>query len=275
MGIPLRAGRSLRDDDSEQHTGAVVVTEAVVKATMAGRDPIGARVAHGLAGVRGERAWSEVVGVVGDVRGVSLEVAPVGAVYYPMMNRPGVGMEFLSRSMAYAVRVRTEPAAMLPTIRAIVHELDPSLPLAESRSMRSIVDVASAKTRFAMLGLVIAAGAGLFLGAIGLYGMLAYATAQRTREIGVRIALGATPGEMRASVLRQGLVLCGAGLALGLVAAIALHVAIRPLLYQVSPTDPLTFAAVATVLMLVGTSAAWVPARRAARLDPARALRSD
>ena len=275
MGIPLYAGRSLRDDDSELHSGAVVVTAAVVKTTMAGREPIGARVAHGLAGVRGERAWSDVVGVVGDVRGLSLEDAPIGAVYYPMMNRPGVEMEWLSRSMAYAVRVRIEPVAMLPAIRAIAHELDSSLPLAEPRTMRSIVDLASSKTRFAMMGLVIAAVAGLFLGAIGLYGMLAYSTAQRTREIGVRIALGATPGAMRTSVLRQGLVLCGAGLALGLMASIALHVAIRPLLYQVSSTDPLTFAAVAVVLMLVGTSASWVPARRASRLDPARALRSN
>ena len=108
-----------------------------------------------------------------------------------------------------------------------------------------------------------------------LYGMLAFATAQRTREIGVRMALGARPGAMRLAVMRQGLELCVAGLLLGLVAAGTLRVVIRPMLYGVSATDPLTFVAVAGVLMLVGTLAAWIPARRAAHLDPVHALQQD
>ena len=277
MGIPLRRGRVLRDDDgdSEHPSGVVLVTDAVVRAAMPGREPIGARVAHGLAGERDQRPWSQVVGVVGDVRGTTLEEAPMGAVYYPMVNAPGVRMEWLSRNLSYAVRVRTDPLALFPSIRSMLHELDPALPLYDVRTLRSIVDAASSKSRFAMIGLTIAALAGLLLGSIGLYGMLAFTTLQRTREIGVRIALGARPGAMRASVLRQGLELCLAGLALGLVAAIALRVAIRPLLYEVSATDPLTFVAVAAVLLLVGTIAAWIPASRAARLDPMRALRMD
>jgi putative ABC transport system permease protein len=275
MGIPLRRGRVLRDDDSEPPSGAVIVTDAVVRKTMQGREPIGVRVAHGLAGAQGERPWSEVVGIVGDVRGTSLEQTPMGAVYYPMVTAPGVNMEWLARRMSYAVRVRTQPMALLPSIRAIAHELDPSLPIAATRTMRSIVEAASGKTRFAMMGLSLAAIAGLLLGAIGLYGMLAFATAQRTREIGVRIALGAKPAAMRVSVLRQGLELCGAGLLLGLAASFALRVAIRPMLFEVSATDPLTFVAVAAVLMLVGTFAAWIPATRAARLDPVRALQSE
>lgn len=275
MGIPLRRGRLLLDDDSEQASGAVLITDAAVRKTMQGRDPIGVRVAHGFAGVKGERSWSHVVGVVGDVRGSSLEDEPMGAVYYPMVDAAGVNMEWLARRMSYAVRVRTQPAAILPSIRAFVRELDPALPLTEARTMRSIVDAASGKARFAMMGLTLAAVAGLLLGSIGLYGMLAFATAQRTREIGVRIALGAKPAAMRTSVLRQGLELCGAGLVLGLVAAIALRAAIRPMLYEVSATDPFTFVAVGAVLMLVGTLAAWIPASRAARLDPVRALQSE
>jgi len=275
LGIPLRRGRLLRDDDSEPATGAVLITDAAVRKTIQGRDPIGVRVAHGFAGVKDERPWSQVVGVVGDVRGSSLEDVPMGAVYYPMVNVSGVNMEWLARRMSYAVRMRTEPMAVLPSIRAFVRELDPALPLAEARTMRSIVDAASGKARFAMMGLTLSAAAGLLLGSIGLYGMLAFATAQRTREIGVRIALGAKPAAMRTSVLRQGLELCGAGLVLGLVAAIALRAAIRPMLYEVSATDPFTFVAVAAVLMLVGTLAAWIPASRAARLDPVRALQSE
>jgi putative ABC transport system permease protein len=277
MGIPLRRGRLLGDDDgdSEHPSGAVLVTDAVVRTVMAGREPIGTRVAHGIAGESDQRTWSEVVGVVGDVHGTSLEDAPMGAVYYPMVDAPGVNMEWLSRNLSYAVRVRADPNSLLPSVRSILHELDPALPLYDARTLRSIVDAASSKTRFAMMGLTIAALAGLLLGSIGLYGMLAFATSQRTREIGVRIALGAKPAEMRASVLRQGLELCVAGLLLGLVAAIALRVAIRPLLYEVSATDPLTFVGVAAVLLLVGTVAAWIPASRAAHLDPVRALRSE
>jgi putative ABC transport system permease protein len=275
MGIPLHRGRFLRDGDIEPASGSVLVTDAVVRTMLPGREPVGAHVAHGLAGVRDERSMSTVVGVIGDVRGSSLEEAPIGAVYYPMETTPGVNMDWLARRMSYAVRVRSEPMALAPSIQALVHELDSGLPVTEMRTMRSIVDAASSKTRFAMMGLALAAAAGLLLGSIGLYGMLAYATSQRTREIGVRIALGAKPAAMRVSVLRQGLALCVAGLALGLLAAIALRVAIRPLLYEVSATDPLTFVAVAAVLLLVGTVAAWIPASRAAHLDPVLALRSD
>ncbi|HSU94834.1 MAG TPA: ABC transporter permease [Gemmatimonadaceae bacterium] len=277
MGIPLRRGRVLRDDDddSEHPSGKVLVTDAVVRTAMAGRDAIGTRVAHGLGGVPDQRPWSEVVGVVGDVRGTALEDAPMGAVYYPMVDAPGVNMEWLARNLSYAVHVRTDPGAVLPSVRSILRELDPTLPLYDVRTLRSIVDAASSKSRFAMMGLTIAALAGLLLGSIGLYGMLAFTTLQRTREIGVRIALGAKPAAMRVSVLRQGLELCVAGLAIGLVAAVALRVAIRPLLYEVSATDPLTFVAVAAVLLLVGTVAAWIPASRAAHLDPVRALRSE
>ncbi len=274
MGIPLRRGRALRETDTDQRSGAVVVSDAVVRTIVTEGDPIGARVAHGLAGVRGERPWSDVVGVVGDVR-VSLEEPPMGAVYYAMANRPGVEMDWLARSMVYAVRVRATPAALVPAIGALLHDLDPRIPLAEVRTLRSIVDAASATKYFVMVGLVVAAMAGLFLGAIGLYGVLSLITAQRTREIGVRIALGATPGALRFGILRHGIALCGLGLGIGLFAAAALGALIRPLLFQVSATDPLTLAIVSVVLLAVGTMATWIPASRAAHLDPVRALRAE
>ena len=277
MGIPLRAGRLLDRSDTDRQSGAVLVNETVVRTLMQGRDPIGARVAHGLAGLPGARAWSDVVGVVGDVRGASLEEAPVGAVYYAMVNRPGVDMDWLARSMVYAVRTTgaSPPAALLPAVRRALGELDPTLPLAEVRTLSQVVDAARAKMRFTMVGLLAAAAVGLFMGAVGLYGVLSYVTAQRTREIGVRIALGASPRSVRMSVLGRGMAVSGAGLAAGLALALALRRLAAPLLYGVSPTDPATLAGVSLVLLAAGALATWLPARRAARLDPVQALRWD
>ena len=273
MGIPLREGRPLRRSDTDLPSGAVVISESVARRLLAGRQAIGARVAHGLAGVRGERAWSDVVGVVGDVRGASLEEPPLGAVYYAMVNRSGVNMDWLARSMVYAVRVDGPPTAIMPSVRRIVRELDPSLPLAEARTLASVVSVAQARMRFVMAGLTVAALVGLFIGATGIYGMLSYLTVLRTREIGVRIALGATPSSVRLAVQGQGLIVSIAGLVLGLISALVLRGAMEPMLYGIASTDPTTLVSVSAVLLVASILATWLPARRAARLDPVRALR--
>jgi putative ABC transport system permease protein len=273
MGIPLLAGRELQRSDAERRTGAVIVSATVAAKLMAGRQPIGARVAHGLAGLEGQRPWSDVVGVVGDVRGVSLREPPIGAVYYATMSRPGVQMEWLARSMAYAVRTNGPLPAVLPAVRQLVRELDPMIPVAEARPLSSLLDAAAAEMRFTMVGLTIAAVVGLFMGAVGLYGVVSYLTAQRTREIGVRVALGATPGSVRARVLRQGLTVSGVGLVLGLSAAVGLRGLAAPMLYGIRPTDTATLVVVSLVLLAVGVVATSLPARRAARLDPVQALR--
>ena len=275
MGIPLRNGRLLERSDTERPTDAVVVSESVVRKLMESRDPIGARVAHGLAGVRGEQPWSTVVGVVGDIHGKALDEPPVGAVYYAMVNRPGVDKEWLARSMAYVVRTSAPPAALIAAVRREVAQLDPTLPLAETRTLSSVLEAARRAMRFSTIGFGVAALVGLFMGAIGLYGVLSYVTTQRTREIGIRLALGATPASVRAAVLRRGVVVSAVGLAIGLVVAIALRALATPLLYGVTPTDGVTLAAVCVVLLTVGVVATWLPARRAARLDPVRALRSE
>ena len=273
MGIPLVSGRLIDRSDTDRISGAVLVSETIVRKVMNGREPIGARVAHGLGGVPGERKWSDVVGVVGDVRGVSLDKEPIGAVYYAMINRDSVDMDWLARSMVYVVRTSMPPAALVVSVRRTLAELDPELPLAETRTLASVVDAAEGGMRFSMLGLAAAALVGLFMGAVGLYGVLSYVTAQRTREIGVRMALGATPGAVRASVLRHGLLVASAGLMIGLAAALSLRSLATPLLYGITPTDPVTLLTVSLVLLSVGTLATWLPARRAARLDPVRALR--
>jgi hypothetical protein len=214
-----------------------------------------------------------VEGVVGDVHGVALDQAPLGAVYYAMVNRDGVGMDWLANSMVYVVRGSTPPSALVASLRRTLAALDPELPLAETRTLRSVVAAAEGGVRSAMIGLIAAALVGLFMGAIGLYGVLSYVTAQRTRELGVRMALGATPATVRAAVLRQGLLVAGGGLAVGLVVAVSLKRLAMPLLYGISPIDPVTFVAVSVVLLAVGVLATWLPARRAARLDPVRAIR--
>ncbi|HTK52010.1 MAG TPA: ABC transporter permease [Gemmatimonadaceae bacterium] len=275
MGIPVVAGRPLERSDTDGITGAVLVTQSIARKVMQGRPPIGARVAHGVAKVANERPWSNVVGVVGDVRGVSLDQEPVGAVYYAMVNIPKVDMDWLARSMAYAVRTKSPPAQLIASARRELARLDPTLPLAEARTMTSVVDTAKSGMRFSMIGFAVAAVIGLFMGAIGLYGVLSYVTAQRTREIGVRMALGATPSSVRTSILGRGVMVSAIGLAAGLAVAMSLRVLAKPLLYGITPTDPLTLAAVSLVLLSAGALAAWLPARRAARLDPVRALRWD
>jgi hypothetical protein len=214
-----------------------------------------------------------VVGVVGDVRGVSLDKEPMGAVYYAMVNRPKVDMDWLARSMVYAVRTNLPPSAVVAAARRELAALDATLPLAETRTLSSVVTAAQSAMRFSMIGFAVAAVIGLFMGAIGLYGVLSYVTAQRTREIGVRMALGATPASVRVAVLQRGVAVAGLGLVLGLVAAVSLRFAATPLLYGITPTDPLTLSTVSLVLLFAGALAAWLPARRAARLDPVRALR--
>jgi predicted permease len=275
MGIPLVAGRTLERSDTDRQTGAVLVTQSIVRKVMQGRPALGARVVHGLASVSNERAWSDVVGVVGDVRGLSLDQEPMGAVYYAMVNRPKVHMDWLARSMVYAVRTKLQPAELVSAARRELAQLDPTLPLAETRTLTSVVEAARSGMRFSMIGFAVAAAIGLFMGAIGLYGVLSYVTAQRTREIGVRMALGATPSSVRVSILRRGVLVSAIGLGAGLAAAVSLRMLATPLLYGITPTDPLTLAAVSLVLLCTGALAAWLPAHRAARLDPVRALRWD
>jgi predicted permease len=275
MGIPIIAGRNLQRADTDGPTGAVVITSAVVRKLMDARQPIGARVAHGLADVHDVKPWSDVVGVVGDVPGVSLGTEPIGAVYYAMRNRNGVDMEWLSRSMVYAVRGASSPSVLVASVRSTLAEMDAQLPLANVRTLSSVVDNARAGMRFSAIGFAVAAIIGLFMGAIGLYGVLSYVTTRRTREIGLRIALGAAPSSVRTDVVVGGLGVAATGLVVGALAALALGRIATPVLYGIAATDPITFAGVAAVLLLVAALAAWLPARRAANLDPTRALRAD
>jgi ABC-type antimicrobial peptide transport system permease subunit len=196
----------------------------------------------------------------------------MGAVYYPLIQGEGVGKDWLTQSMGYAVKTSVPPTSVVQSIRTQLGEMDGAIPLANLRTMEDRVRNARAPMAFTMLMLAIAAGVGLLLGAIGLYGVVSYVTAQRTQEIGVRIALGAEAGTVRGMILRQGMVVTGAGLAVGLMGAYALSRFMGALLFQVDADDPITFGSVALVLLLVSLTATWIPASRAATTDPVRAL---
>ena len=177
------------------------------------------------------------------------------------------------RSMAYAVKTSVPPTSIMPAIRRAVSQMDSGLPLFGVQTMENRTRDARAQMAFTMLMLAIASAVGLILGVVGLYGVVSYATSQRTREIGVRLALGAEPGAVRGMILRQGMAVIGLGLVLGLVGAYLLSRFMEALLFEVDANDPVTFAVVAGVLAAVSVLATWLPAARAAGTDPVRALR--
>jgi predicted permease len=271
LGIPLTSGRSLDLDDAAARTGAVLVSQRIVEIFFEGEDPVGRQVATGIP--LEHDPWSRIVGIVEDVHNATLTDDPMGAVYYPLIQGEGVDKTWLTQSMGYVVKTAVSPTSLTSAIRNEVGQMDPSIPMANVRTMEDRTREARAPMAFTMLMLAIAATVGLLLGAIGLYGVVSYVTAQRTQEIGVRMALGAEAATVRGMVLRQGLVVTVAGLLVGLVGAYALSRFMGALLFQVDADDPLTFASVASVLFLVSLTATWIPARRAAGTDPVRALR--
>jgi len=177
--------------------------------------------------------------------------------------------------LAYVVKASGESAALLPAIRQTLWEQDPNLPIADIMTMDSVVRDSMARTSFSMVLLGIAALVALFLGTVGIYGVISYVVTQRTREMGIRLALGAEEGVVAGMVLRQGAVLAGIGIAIGLLGAFGLTRLMAAMLFGVSATDPLTFGAVASVLAAVAMLASYLPARRAARTDPVEALRAE
>jgi len=179
------------------------------------------------------------------------------------------------RTMALVARTNGDVVATTRSMQRLVRELDPSLPTFEVRSMREVTDASIARLSFTMTILGVAAAVTLILGVVGLYGVIAYVVTLRTRELGVRIALGAQPRSVAAMVTQQGLMLSGVGIAIGLVLIIGVARFLRTFLYEIAPTDPLTLATATGTLLVFALVASWIPARRAARVDPMEALRAD
>jgi putative ABC transport system permease protein len=264
MGIPVLEGRDLSPEDRADAPGVVVVSEATARRFWPGGGAVGSRVK--LGGADGE--WLTVVGVAGDVRHGGLDAAPRAEAYVPFEQQTFSFMDFV-------VRTHGDPRAAVPGVREAVAAVDPAQPIASVRTMDDLVADALADRRFTSLLVSLFGCAAILLSAVGVYGVVSYTVAQRSKEIGIRMALGAGRRDVLALVLGQGLKLALAGAAIGFVGALAATRALSSLLYGVSATDPLAFVAVATLVVAVALAASLVPARRASRLDPTEVLKSE
>jgi putative ABC transport system permease protein len=264
LGIPLIRGRLFDARDTADAPHVALISESVARQKWPGQDPIGKIIEFG--NMDGDLRLLTVVGVLGDVRAENLEAPPQPTIYVNYRQRPQRG-EF-----SVVMRTAADPAATLAAARKILAELDPTIP----PRLNTFTEVFSASLhtrRFNLILVGIFASSALMLAMAGIYGVLAYSVARRTREIGVRMALGASAGNVRGLVLGQAMVTALTGVAAGILGAFILTRVMRSLLFEISPSDPLTFAGVALLLLLVAALAAYLPARRATRVDPTIALR--
>lgn len=267
MRTSLLAGRTFTEADNTPDAKLVIIDRVLAAKAFPNQSAVGKRL---LVRIRSnEPEWLEVVGVVEHERHESLAAEGREGMFF---TDGFLGHGFAGR---WAVRVTGDPARLAPQVRAAVKELNPLLAVAETEPYQALVDRAQAPTRFALVMIAIFAAIAALLASVGLYGVLSTAVRQRTAEIGVRMAFGAAKGSIFQLVVTQGLKLSGIGILLGLAAALALTRVMRSMLVGVAPTDPLTFAAIAGLFVLIAAVASWLPARRAAGLDPTVALRGE
>jgi putative ABC transport system permease protein len=263
MRVPLKRGRWFADTDRLGGPKVVVINEAAAKQYFQGEDPIGKRVGVYQGGFH---TGAEVIGIVGDVKFGTIDstAKPDAYISYTQAR--------LGRMMIFA-RTSGDPTSLAPAVRAAVRRVVPQAPVFDIRSMSSRVATATAQTRFSATLLTLFAMVALSLAVMGIYGVLSFAVAQRTNEIGIRMALGAERWTVQGLVLRDAVALAVVGLAIGLAAALALTRVLRTMLYDVATTDPVTYVGMAIALLLAVLAASWIPAMRAARVDPVIALR--
>jgi predicted permease len=266
MRIPLRRGRFFTDQDAPDRPRVVIVDQRMADELWPNQDPIGRRIRAG--DIDSTAPWLTVVGVVGTVKQYGLDTGGRIAFYFPQTQFP-------ARSLYVTVRSGADPASLSAAVVREVHALDPDLPVARVQVMDRWVEQSLARQRFSTALLAAFAGVALLLAAIGIYGVTTYLVAQSTREIGIRLALGASQRVVLGQVLREGMTVAVSGAATGLAGALALARLMDGLLFGVHARDPLTFAAVAGGLLAVALVATYLPARRAARVDPLVALRAD
>jgi len=267
LGIPVLQGREFANQDGIEDPRVLVINEALARREFPDQDPIGQRLSFGP-GPDGEAQWREIVGVVGNVRQYRADEASVPMTYAVHTSSP-------QRGYSLIVRTDGDALALASVVRARLQAIDPTLPITRARTLDDVIGASLTQRKFNMTLLVVFASIALMLAIAGIYGTVAYAVAQRTQEIGIRVALGATAGEVLRLVLFDALKPVAAGLALGMLAAFGLARALDRLVYGISTTDTLTFVTLPLLLGLVAMLASWLPALRATRVDPMIALRAD
>ncbi|HYL05793.1 MAG TPA: FtsX-like permease family protein, partial [Thermoanaerobaculia bacterium] len=274
MGIPLRRGRLLDAGDQAGKPLAAVVDEVMARAFWPREDPLGKRFRRATNPRHGNdpaNPWYTVVGIVGTVR------QALGSEPQPQMYRTAAQIlpALAAANMAFVVRTSGDPGAMTAAVRAAVRQVDSGQPITKVRTLEQVVAASVSRRRFSLMLLGFFAGLALLLSAVGIYGVTSYSVALRTRELGLRVALGARPPAVLGLVLGEAAMLAGAGVLVGAAAALAFGRVLSALLYGVGPADPPTFAGVAAGLLLVAVAAAWPPGRRATEVDPIIALRNE
>ncbi len=263
MGIPLLRGRAFNDGDRMGTTRVALISESAARKVFAGEDPIGKRLSTAFDG-RGN--WVEIVGIVGDVKHQGLDAEARPTMYRSFNQWPWF-------DLTVALRTQQDPATLIAQAREAIWSIDRDVPLSDIRTMDQTVALSIARQRFYATMLLAFAAVALALGAVGLFGVLSFVVSQRTREIGLRMALGAFEKDVLGMMVRRGLALTILGTAIGIAAAFALTRVLRAFLFEVEATDPQTYIAVSLMLVAVAFLASYLPARRAARIDPMEALR--
>ena len=263
LGIPLLRGRDFDDRDRPGTPETVIVNEAFVKQFFPGEDPLGRKLVTGM----GQRV-SEIVGVVADTRSVDLNTPPQAEYFLPALQR---GENFTT----LLIRTAGDPAAFAGAVRAALREVDADQPLLNAQPYSALIAQRVAERRLVMILLGAFAGLALVLACIGVYSVMAYVVTQRTSEIGIRMALGASPQAVQGMIVGEGLRLAVLGIGIGLVAALLASRLIQQLLFGVPPYDPVTYAGISLLIAVVAALACWIPARRATKVDPLIALRAE
>ncbi|MEO7965471.1 MAG: ADOP family duplicated permease, partial [Gemmatimonadaceae bacterium] len=264
-GVPLLSGRAFTDADNENAPHVTIVNSVFAQQIFPGTSPLGHRIKAGNASAR---EWVTIVGVVGSMRHDSLNAEPQPELYVPFDQK-------IVGATSLIVRTKGDPTQLASVVRGRVQSVDPNTPVSDMRSMQALLSDSLRRPRLVFTIITLFASLGLALGAIGIYGVVAYGVQQRLRELGIRAALGADAGALRGLVMRGGLVFAVAGVAAGIPLTFAVSRMMRGFVYGVSSNDPISLIAVAILMLLVAAASSWIPARRAARSDPMAALQRE